>query len=93
METVVGLSQTILQIGPLNQSNAIMNNSSSFDPTMVIISFFVGLGFIIIVFLALRALTLWYWKINVIVSNQEKLLRELKEISGLLIGRNGQTEI
>lgn len=41
---------------------------------------FFTIGFFVLVFLACRSLLLWYWKINVIVENQEKQIVLLNKI-------------
>lgn len=40
----------------------------------------IGLGVIIALFLILRELVMWYWKINKIVENQEQQTRALVRI-------------
>jgi len=45
--------------------------------------FFV-LGICILIFLTLRALMLWYWKINTLVENQEEQIKLLKELVSTL---------
>ena len=37
-------------------------------------------GFLALVFLALRTLLLWYWKINIIIENQEKQIALLSRL-------------
>ncbi len=39
---------------------------------------------IVLIFLALREVVMWYWKINAIIENQEKLLKSHKETNNLL---------
>lgn len=46
---------------------------------------------ITLAFLICRALVLWYWKVNVIVSNLEALNHNLEEIKALLINQNSIT--
>lgn len=47
-----------------------------------LITFIVGFVIIIVLFLALRALMLWYWKVNILIENQEEQIRLLKKIAG-----------
>ncbi|HEY9048260.1 MAG TPA: hypothetical protein VIN08_20275 [Ohtaekwangia sp.] len=42
--------------------------------------FVLAIGFCILLFLALRALFLWYWKINEIVNNQKTQIRLLSDL-------------
>lgn len=44
----------------------------------------VGLGIFIIVFLLLREIVLWYWKVNTIINNQTKTNQLLEEQNELL---------
>ena len=37
-------------------------------------------GFFVLVFLALRTLLLWYWKVNIIIENQEKQIALLSRL-------------
>lgn len=54
-----------------------MHGSQDFvGPFMV----FLVIGFL--VFLAIRAFMLWYWKINVIVDRLDQILAALKKTSG-----------
>lgn len=39
------------------------------------------LGFFLLLFLALRALLLWYWKVNIIIENQEKQIHLLSKLA------------
>ncbi len=38
------------------------------------------IGFCLMLFLALRAVVLWYWKINEIVNNQQQQIRLLTDL-------------
>jgi hypothetical protein len=40
----------------------------------------VSMGFLLLIFLALRAILLWYWKVDIIVKNQEEQIRLLNEL-------------
>jgi Tfp pilus assembly protein PilN len=44
----------------------------------------VGLGLFIIVFLFLREILLWYWKVNAIIDNQNKTNQLLEKQNELL---------
>ncbi|HTJ53231.1 MAG TPA: hypothetical protein VL443_27440 [Cyclobacteriaceae bacterium] len=46
----------------------------------ILISFILFTGLSILVFLALRVFVLWYWKVNDIVTNQEKQIKLLRDI-------------
>lgn len=48
--------------------------------TETVVILLLGLAIIIIVFLVLRGFTLWYWKIDTIVSYQAKQIKLLQEI-------------
>ncbi|GCC50111.1 hypothetical protein SanaruYs_03260 [Chryseotalea sanaruensis] len=48
--------------------------------TEAFVMLLLGLAIIIIIFLVLRGLTLWYWKIDTIVSYQAKQIKLLQEI-------------
>jgi hypothetical protein len=50
------------------------------DPTKSIISLLIGLGIVIVVFIVLRDLTLWYYKINDRIRLQEELNANIKEL-------------
>lgn len=39
---------------------------------------------IVLIFLALREVVMWYWKVNTIIANQEKLLKTQGETNDLL---------
>lgn len=39
---------------------------------------------IVLIFLALREVVMWYWKVNTIIANQEKLLKTQGETNSLL---------
>ncbi|MCZ8217689.1 MAG: hypothetical protein O9262_15705 [Cyclobacteriaceae bacterium] len=45
-----------------------------------LIMLIIGLAILLIIFLVLRGLTLWYWKIDTIVSNQAKQIKLLQEM-------------
>ncbi len=47
---------------------------------MEIISLLMGLGIILVVFLILRNIMLWYWKVPDIVKNQQEQIRLLKKV-------------
>ena len=49
-----------------------------------LVAVFLTLGICILIFLTLRALMLWYWKINSIVENQEEQIKLLKELVSTL---------
>jgi len=53
-----------------------MNNFSSDD----IFLYLIGLGAIVLIFLALRSIVLWYYKIDKIVQNQTNIEIVLKDI-------------
>ena len=53
-----------------------MNNFSSDD----IFLYLMGLGAIVLIFLALRSIVLWYYKIDKIVQNQTNIEIVLKDI-------------
>lgn len=55
--------------------------SSSFDPSSLIWPGLIGLVIIIIVFLILRNITLWYWRVNDIVDRLEDISGSLKQIA------------
>ncbi|CAM4305168.1 hypothetical protein SAMN06265348_110276 [Pedobacter westerhofensis] len=43
-----------------------------------------GFGIVILVFLVLREVVMWYWKVNTIIDNQVKLIRTQQETNNLL---------
>ena len=45
-----------------------------------LIGVLIGVGIAILIFLALRALVLWYWKVNIIVAYQEQNINALQSI-------------
>ena len=47
---------------------------------MEILPLLIGIGIFIIVFIVLRSLMLWYWRVDTIVENQEKTNLLLKQI-------------
>lgn len=49
-----------------------------------IIPLLIAIGASIIVFIILRDVSLWYWKINTIVQNQERLIKSQQETNNLL---------
>lgn len=59
---------------------------NDFFEVLVVILIIITLAFLIC-----RALVLWYWKVNVIVSNLEALNHNLEEIKALLINQNSIT--
>jgi hypothetical protein len=55
-----------------------------------------SIGFLILIFLASRAFFLWYWKVNVIIENQERqidLLSKLVQERGVTSGYGNPTEV
>lgn len=44
----------------------------------------IGLAIVILIFLLLREVVMWYWKINAIIENQEKQLNSQQETNNLL---------
>ena len=46
-----------------------------------IFSLLLGIGILILVFLAFRSIMLWYWKVDSIIKNQEKLNELLEELA------------
>jgi hypothetical protein len=48
------------------------------------IGFLIGLGICLIVFLALRQVVLWYWKIETLIKNQEAQLKAQQANNHLL---------
>lgn len=60
------------------------------------VAILVSFGFFILIFLALRAFFLWYWKVNVIIENQEKqidLLSKLVQERGVPSGYSDPTAV
>lgn len=53
--------------------------ASGYGDTPGIFSFLIGLAICILVFLALREVMAWYWKINAIIANQDKIIRLLED--------------
>ncbi len=55
-----------------------------FNPSVEELLIIVGIivGVILIVFLILRELYCWYWKINKRIRNQEEIIRLLRKIAG-----------
>lgn len=51
------------------------------DFTSTLITALIVLGVLILIFLAIRAILLWYWKIDTIVDNQQKQIDLLQEIA------------
>ncbi|MBL0741458.1 hypothetical protein [Chryseolinea lacunae] len=51
------------------------------DPQRAIVILLIALAVLILLFLALRAIMLWYWKINKIVEIQQKQLNVLADIA------------
>jgi len=49
-----------------------------FQEVMLTIIF--SVGFLLLVFLALRAILLWYWKVTVVVKNQQQQIILLQDI-------------
>ncbi len=39
----------------------------------------IGIAICVLIFLALRQIMLWYWKVDTIIENQEKLIKLLEE--------------
>lgn len=60
---------------PILQSN--INDTS-------LISGLIGIGICIAIFIVLREVVMWYWKINIIVTNQERQLKAQQETNNLL---------
>jgi len=52
------------------------SNDSSMS---LLIEFLVGLLISLVIFLVIRSIVLWYWKIDVIVKNQEEQIRLLSQ--------------
>ncbi|QNN41408.1 hypothetical protein [Pedobacter roseus] len=44
----------------------------------------IGIGIAILVFLALRQLVLWYWKVEIIIQNQQEQTKGIQAIYNLL---------
>lgn len=49
--------------------------------TSTLITALIVLGVLMLIFLAIRAILLWYWKIDTIVDNQQKQIDLLQEIA------------
>jgi len=49
-----------------------------------IFSFIIAIAIAIGIFIALRAVMLWYWKVDIIIQNQEKLIKTQQETNELL---------
>ncbi len=48
----------------------------------IVVGTLIILAIIVLIFLALRALMLWYWKINHIVERLDQIIMELKGLRG-----------
>lgn len=49
-----------------------------------ILPILIAVGFCAVVFIVLRDVALWYWKVNTIVQNQERLIKSQRETNNLL---------
>jgi hypothetical protein len=56
-----------------------------------LIALLIALGILILVFLLVRSIFLWYWKIDTIVENQEKQIELLEDLNKKL-GQEAQKE-
>jgi len=54
------------------------------DSSGTIYAALIALAILLIIFLALREVVMWYWKVNTIVDNQIKLIRTQQETNNLL---------
>jgi hypothetical protein len=55
---------------------------SSVLPGILILA--IGIFITIAIFLLIRSFILWYWKVNLIVENQDRQLKELQKLSTLI---------
>jgi hypothetical protein len=46
----------------------------------------------LLIFLVLRSVMLWYWKVNVLIETQRAMLEELRRIGGRIAPMAEQTE-
>ena len=58
------------------------DSNSSMLPTLFTALFV--FGFCLVIFLIIRSLVLWYWKVYVIIENQEKQIAEQHQTNNLL---------
>ncbi|MES2653496.1 MAG: hypothetical protein V4663_17295 [Bacteroidota bacterium] len=65
-----------------------------YDSSMLsgIILFLFGLGIFIIIFLVLRQLMLWYWKVEVVLKKQDEQTQLLKSIYNSIEENNRLTQ-
>ncbi len=56
------------------------------DPAQSLFGVIAVLAIVLLIFLAIRALMLWYWKINIMVNHLSDILAELKKMNGSKIG-------
>lgn len=76
---------TILAITPL-MSFAQINSSYESESLGLggLIGLLIGLGICLLIFLALRQVVLWYWKIETLIANQHEQTKALQSIYNLL---------
>lgn len=58
------------------------------DTGLSLVSFLIALAIMLGIFLLLRAVVLWYWKVDTIVKNQEETNRLLRSINATLERQN-----
>jgi len=68
---------TLLTLLPLLANAQVANDSFNFGS---LIGVFVGIGVVLLIFLVLRQLVLWYWKIDKIVAYQEQNIIALQSV-------------
>lgn len=49
-----------------------------------IVGALIGIGIAILIFLALRQIVLWYWKVEIIIQNQQEQTKGIQSIYNLL---------
>ena len=49
-----------------------------------LVSGLIAIGICIAIFIVLREVVMWYWKINIIVANQERQIKAQQETNNLL---------
>lgn len=69
---------TLLPLGLMAQSSSYGGESSG------IVELLIALGIFVLIFLALRQVVLWYWKIETLIANQHEQTRALQAIYNLL---------
>jgi len=70
---------TLIAVMPLLALGQAYNSPSTSSGLPPIVTILFGFGICLVVFLVLREVMMWYWKINKIIETQEKIIKVLEE--------------